>query len=76
MGASVTRASFRDNPSAGVGSLAMVVLRIGPKEVGVTSNQQDAIRSLGYDVFVNEPPPQYGVLPTVSRGCFLPWPAR
>ena len=32
--------------------------------------------ALTYDVFVNDPPPQDGLLPNGSRSCSLPWPAR
>ena len=38
----------------------------------MTTNQQDAIGSLGYEVFVNEPAPQDGLLPNGEPRVFSP----
>jgi glyoxylase-like metal-dependent hydrolase (beta-lactamase superfamily II) len=68
-----TRASARGEPGRGgrVAS-ATVVSRTELEEVVVSTNQQDVIGSLGYEVFVNEAPPQDGVLPNGEPRVFSP----
>src|SRR5690242_21724988 len=50
----------------------MVVPEPEPEEVVVSTKKQDAVGSLGYDVFVNEAPPQDGVLPNGEPRVFSP----
>jgi len=51
---------------------AMVVPEPEPEEVVVSTKKQDAVGSLGYDVFVNEAPPQDGILPNGEPRVFSP----